>query len=67
MWLNRDGNLKQIIMSCQRYAEKHCGYVPYSMGVNDIGAMDYFAYCFFQMLSGDSRRMNAFPKILPAK
>jgi prepilin-type N-terminal cleavage/methylation domain-containing protein len=32
---------------------------------NPTGQMDYFSYCFFKMLSGDRRRMNAFPNVLP--
>ncbi len=32
---------------------------------NNIRAMDYFAYCFFRMLSGERKWMNAFPN-LPA-
>lgn len=30
---------------------------------NTIQSMDYFAYCFFRMLSGDSRFIKAFPQI----
>ena len=32
---------------------------------NAISQMDYFAHCFFRMLSGDRRWMNAFPSIPP--
>ena len=32
---------------------------------NDIGQMDYFAFCFFKLLSSDSKWMNAFPWLPP--
>jgi prepilin-type N-terminal cleavage/methylation domain-containing protein/prepilin-type processing-associated H-X9-DG protein len=34
---------------------------------NAIRQMDYFAYCFFRMLSGDSRYINAFPNVYLGK
>jgi prepilin-type N-terminal cleavage/methylation domain-containing protein/prepilin-type processing-associated H-X9-DG protein len=32
---------------------------------NNIRSMDYFAFCFFRMLSSDSKWMNAFPNLPP--
>ena len=34
---------------------------------NNITQMDYFAYCFFRLLSGDSSWMNAFPSVPPGR
>lgn len=34
---------------------------------NSIGQMDFYAYCFFKMLSGDSRFITAFPNVYRGK
>ncbi len=34
---------------------------------NSVRLMDYFAFCFFKLLNGDSRRMDAYPKLPPTK